>query len=58
MQTVIIIVLALSLAILSVCHFRQGKLLDKISYKYISDHNSLRNFASAYLAEEKKVTNQ
>ena len=58
MQTVIIIVLALSLAILSVCHFRQGKLLDKISNKYISDHNSLRNFSSVYLAEEKKVTNQ
>lgn len=52
MQENIIIALLVILAIESILFYRQGKLLDKISAKYISDHNSLRSFAKVYLSEK------
>lgn len=58
MQTAIIIILAVALAVVSFLYYRQGKLLDKISAKYISDHRCLQNFAKAFLTEESKITKQ
>jgi len=52
MQTAIIIILAVALAVVSFLYYRRGKLLDKISAKYISDHRCLQNFAKAFLTEE------
>lgn len=51
MQTVIIAVLALALVVVCFQYYRQGKLLDKISAKYISDHDSLRGFAKEFLTD-------
>lgn len=51
MQTVIIAILVVALAVVGFLYYRQGKLLDKISDKYISDHNCLHKFAKEFLTD-------